>query len=225
MNVVVAAESVLLRAGLTRLLEDAGMPVVAQAEDAEDTVRKARAFRPDVVVIALADVPRREALNGAGVLVLAEDERAAFTLLDSDPRGVGYLIEPDVQRFISAVREVAAGGSVLDPSVVAQVVGRRSRRDALTEREREVLELMAEGRSNRAIAKRVYLSERAVERHVTSIFDKLRLEPSSKRHRRVLAVLAHVHGQASTFGRSRRNTGSGGGAPSWTTSRAPSPVA
>ena len=90
------------------------------------------------------------------------------------------------------MREVAAGGSVLDPAVVAQVVGRRSRRDALTEREREVLELMAEGRSNRAIAKTVYLSERAVERHVTAIFDKLRLEPCRKQHRRVLAVLAHL---------------------------------
>jgi DNA-binding NarL/FixJ family response regulator len=142
------------------------------------------------VVLALADAPRRQDLDGAGVLVLADDERAAMTLLDKDPRGVGYLIEPDVARFISAVREVAAGGSVLDPAVVSQVVG--SRRNVLTEREREVLELMAEGRSNRAIAKAVFLSERAVERHVTSIFDKLRLEPSRTRHRRVLAVLAHL---------------------------------
>ncbi len=190
MNVLVAADSALLRAGLTRLLEDARMPVVAQAEDAAETVRKARAHRPNVVVLALADPPRRQDLDGAGVLVLADDERAAMTLLGADPRGVGYLIEPDVARFVSAVREGAAGGSVLDPAVVAQVVGRRSGRDVLTEREREVLELMAEGRSNRAIAKTVYLSERAVERHVTSIFGKLRLEPSSKRHRRVLAVVA-----------------------------------
>jgi DNA-binding NarL/FixJ family response regulator len=190
MNVLVAADSALLRAGLTRLLEDARLPVVAQAGDAEQTVRKVRAHRPDVVVLALADAPRRQDLDGAGVLVLADDERAAMTLLDKDPRGVGYLIEPDVARFISAVREVAAGGSVLDPAVVSQVVG--SRRNVLTEREREVLELMAEGRSNRAIAKAVFLSERAVERHVTSIFDKLRLEPSRTRHRRVLAVLAHL---------------------------------
>jgi DNA-binding NarL/FixJ family response regulator len=192
MNVLVAADSALLRAGLTRLLEDARLPVVAQAEDAEEAVRKVRAHRPDVVVLALADTPRRQDLAGTGVLVLADDESEAMTLLEADPRGVGYLIEPDVARFISAVREVAAGGSVLDPSVVSQVIGRRSRRDVLTERELEVLELMAEGRSNRAIAKTVFLSERAVERHVTSIFDKLRLEPSRKRHRRVLAVLAHL---------------------------------
>jgi DNA-binding NarL/FixJ family response regulator len=192
MNVLVAADSVLLRAGLTRLLLDAGLSVVAEADDATETVRKVRAHRPDVVVLALAVAPRREDLDGAGVLVLADDARAAMRLLGANPRGVGYLIEPDVARFTSAVREVAAGGSVLDPAVVAQVVGRRSRRDALTEREREVLQLMAEGRSNRAIAKTVYLSERAVERHVTAIFGKLRLEPSSKQHRRVLAVLAHL---------------------------------
>jgi DNA-binding NarL/FixJ family response regulator len=192
MNVLVASDSTLLRAGLTRLLLEAGLPVVAEADDAEETVRKVRAHRPDVVVLALAEAPRRQDLDGVGVLMLAEDESAALKLLDASPRGVGYLIEPDVARFISAVREVAAGGSVLDPAVVAQVIGRRSRRDALTEREREVLALMAQGRSNRAIAKTVYLSERAVERHVTAIFDKLRLEPCRKRHRRVLAVLAHL---------------------------------
>ncbi len=192
MDVLVAADSALLRAGLTRLLLDADLSVVAEADDAVETIRKVRAHRPDVVVLALADAPRREHLDGAGVLVLAEDESAALKLLDAGPRGLGYLIEPDVGRFISAVREVAAGGSVLDPAVVAQVVGRRARRDALTDREREVLQLMAEGRSNRAIAKTVYLSERAVERHVTAIFGKLRLEPCRKRHRRVLAVLAHL---------------------------------
>ena len=192
MNVLVAADSVLLRAGLTRLLEDAGLSVVAEAEDAPDTVRKASAHRPDVVVLALAEAPRRQELDGAGVLVLAEDEGAALALLDAGPRGLGYLIEPDVTRFISAVREVAAGGSVLDPAVVAQVVGRRSRRDALTDREAEVLALMAEGRSNRAIARTVYLSERAVERHVTAIFDKLRLPQTPRTHRRVLAVLSHL---------------------------------
>jgi DNA-binding NarL/FixJ family response regulator len=192
MNVLVAADSVLLRAGLTRLLLDAGLSVVAEADDAVDALRKAHAHRPDVVVLALAQPPRRQDLAGAGMLVLAQDAQSALKLLDAGPRGLGYLIEPDIARFISAVREVAAGGSVLDPAVVAQVVGRRSRRDALTEREREVLQLMAEGRSNRAIARTVYLSERAVERHVTAIFGKLRLEPSSQRHRRVLAVLAHL---------------------------------
>ena len=107
----------------------------------------------------------------------------------------GYLLAeevPDVERFISAVREVAAGGSVIDPAVVPQVLGRRSTRNAFTDREREVLNLMAAGRSNKAIAQQAYLSERAVERHVTSIFDKLRLPPSNRTHRRVLAVRAHL---------------------------------
>ena len=122
-------------------------------------------------------------------------------LLDDRPAGIGYLLEhriPDVDRFVSAVRQVAAGGSVLDPAVVAEVLGRRTARDTLTEREREVLELMAQGRSNRAIAATAYLSERAVERHVTSIFDKLRLA-AVRTHRRVLAVLAHSRSAGSTL--------------------------
>jgi DNA-binding NarL/FixJ family response regulator len=197
LRIVVAADSALFRAGLARLLEEAGMQVVAQAASADDLLRKSRAHKPDVAVIALADPPRREQLSEAGVLVLARqvDERLAMGLLDAGTEGVGYLLEervPDVQRFLSGVREVAAGGSVLDPAVVTQVLGRRFRRDVLTPREREVLTLMAQGRSNRAIAEQAYLSERAVERHVTAIFDKLRLQPSSGTHRRVLAVLAHV---------------------------------
>ena len=183
MNVLVAADSALLRAGLTRLLLDAGLSVVAQADDAADAVRKARAHQPDVAVSRSRERRAARTCRRRRAHARAAGRRApALALLDASPQGVGYLLEdrvPDVERFISAVREVAAGGSVLDPAVVAQVLGRRSRRDALTEREREVLQLMAEGRSNRAIAQTVYLSERAVERHVTAIFDKLRLEPSA----------------------------------------------
>jgi DNA-binding NarL/FixJ family response regulator len=197
MRVIVAADSALMRAGLSRLLEDSGFHVVADAEDAADLVRRVRAQAPDVAVAALALPPRREELRGTGLLVLARraGDRGALALLNAGTEGVGYLIEeriPDVDRFVAAVREVAHGGSVLDPSIVAQMVGRRVTRDALTPREREVLELMAQGRSNRGIASTVYLSERAVERHVTAIFDKLRLRPERGAHRRVLAVLAHT---------------------------------
>jgi DNA-binding NarL/FixJ family response regulator len=197
MRVIVAADSALMRAGLSRLLEDSGFDVVAEAEDAADLVRRVRALAPDVAVVALALPPRREELRGAGLLVLARRaaDRGALALLNAGTEGVGYLIEervPDVDRFVAAVRQVGNGGSVLDPSIVAQMVGRRVARDALTPREREVLELMAQGRSNRGIANTVYLSERAVERHVTAIFDKLRLRPERGAHRRVLAVLAHT---------------------------------
>jgi DNA-binding NarL/FixJ family response regulator len=194
LRVLVAADSVLMREGLARLLADAGMDVVAQADDGEDLTRKAGAHRPDVAVAALARPPPRGRLP---MLLLGRraDSALAVQLLDASPAGVGYLLEeriPGVDRFLSAVREVAAGGSVLDPAVVAQVLDRRSRRDVLTPREREVLALMAEGRSNRAIAETAYLSERAVERHVTAIFGKLRLPPASGTHRRVLAVLEHL---------------------------------
>jgi DNA-binding NarL/FixJ family response regulator len=195
LRIVVAADRALMREGLARLLEDAGFSVVARAEDAADLVRKVGAHRPDVAVISLVKGPRREELGSASVLVVARSTGCAMAVLNGGTEGVGYLVEdriPDVERFVSAVREVAAGGSVLDPAVVAQVVGRRTRRDPLTPREREVLDLMAQGRSNRAIAETVYLSERAVERHVTSIFEKLRLAPAPGIHRRVLAVLAHV---------------------------------
>ena len=145
-------------------------------------------------MVSLEDVTRDDQLP---LLMLAQsvDHERALALLDTSPAGVGYLLEhrvPDVGRFLSAVREVAAGGSVLDPAVVAEVLGRRASATTLTPREREVLTLMAEGRSNRAIAATAYLSERAVERHVTAIFDKLRLPQSGRTHRRVLAVLTHL---------------------------------
>lgn len=195
LKVIVAADSVLLRAGLARLLEAAGLDVVARASDFEELTRKARAHRPDVAVTALDDTPYR--IDDLPVLMLAQsvDHERALALLDAGPAGVGYLLEhrvPDVERFVSAVRQVAAGGSVLDPTVVAEVLGRRGSRDTLTDREREVLTLMAEGRSNRAIAATAFLSERAVERHVTAIFNKLRLPRTPRTHRRVLAVLSHL---------------------------------
>jgi DNA-binding NarL/FixJ family response regulator len=195
MRVIIAADSALLRAGLARLLRDAGMDVVATAGDCAELARKARAHQPDVAVVSLDDTPCRS--DRLPVLMLAQsvDHERAVALLDNSPAGVGYLLEhrvPDVERFVAAVREVAAGGSVLDPAVVAEVLGRRTTRDVLSAREREVLELMAEGRSNRAIAATAYLSERAVERHVTAIFDKLSLPQTPRTHRRVLAVLSHL---------------------------------
>src|SRR3954470_13640033 len=199
LKVLIATDSTLMGAGLDRLLADAGMQVVGHARDADDLGRKARAHRPDVAVVALADPPCRDEHTALLVLAQQVDEQRALALLEASPAGVGYLLEhrvPNVERFVSAVREVAAGGSVLDPAVVAQVLDRRARRDALTPREREVLELMAQGRSNRAIAQAAFLSERAVERHVTAIFDKLRLPQSSGTHRRVLAVLTHLRASA-----------------------------
>jgi DNA-binding NarL/FixJ family response regulator len=194
LHVIVAADSALLRAGLSHLLEDHGITVVAQAGDGAELQRKARAHRPDMAVVALKEPPAREALPML-VVAHAADPDVALDLLDDRPAGAGYLLEeriPDVGRFIAAVREVAAGGSVLDPEVVSLMLGRRTARDAFTPREREVLNLMAQGRSNKAIARQAYLSERAVERHVTAIFGKLALHPSSRTHRRVLAVRAHL---------------------------------
>jgi DNA-binding NarL/FixJ family response regulator len=193
LRLIVAADSALLRAGLARLLGDAGLDVVATARDGAELTRKARAYKPDVAVVALDEVPARV----VPTLVLAQsvDQDRALALLDDSPAGAGYLLEhriPDVNRFVTAIRQVAAGGSVLDPAVVAEVLGRRAERDTLTAREREVLTLMAQGRSNRAIAATAYLSERAVERHVTSIFGKLRLPPTGRTHRRVLAVRHHL---------------------------------
>src|SRR4051812_14624830 len=197
LRVLIAADSALMRAGLTRLLKEADMHVVAEAADCAELKRKAGAHKPDVAIVALTNAPWRDELPDLKLLVLAPsvDPDIAIRLLDTSPAGVGYLLEhrvPDVNRFVSAIKEVANGGSVLDPAVVVQVLARRARRDTLTPREREVLELMAQGRSNKAIAESAFLSERAVERHVTAIFDKLRLPPKAGTHRRVLAVLAHL---------------------------------
>ena len=212
MRIVIADDAVLLREGAARLLEDAGFEVVAQAGDAEDLMRKVRAHKPDVAVIDIRMPPDnvddglraaleiRSELPNVGLLLLSQyvEERYLSQLLADGAEGVGYLLKDrvaDVERLSDAVRRVAEGGSVLDPEVVAHMLGRRERDDpldTLTPREREVLGLMAEGRTNRAIAEHLVVSERAVERHVTAIFGKLGLTASEGDHRRVLAVLAFL---------------------------------
>ena len=212
MRVIVADDSMLVREGVVRLLEEAGFEVVGQAGDGEALMRKARAHKPDIAIIDIRMPPThtdeglraalaiREEMPGTGVLVLSEyiEEEYAVELLGDDAAGVGYLLKDrvlDPERFADAVRRVAEGGSALDPEVVSQMLGRRRIKDPLAEltsRERKVLGLMAEGRSNRAIAETLVISERAVEKHVTSIFAKLNLPPAAEDHRRVLAVLAFL---------------------------------
>ena len=214
MRIVIADDAVLLREGAARLLEDSGFEVVAQAGDAEDLLRKVRAHKPDVAVIDIRMPPDnvddglraaleiRSELPNVGLLLLSQyvEERYLSQLLADGAGGVGYLLKDrvaDVERLSDAVRRVAEGGSVLDPEVVAHMLGRRERDeplDELTPREREVLALLAEGRTNRAIAEDLVVSERAVERHVTAIFGKLGLTAGEGDHRRVLAVLAFLRG-------------------------------
>ena len=212
MRVVVADDHVLLREGVVRLLEEWGFEVVAQAGDADDLLRKVNAHRPDVAVVDIRMPPTgtddglRAALEirakhpGTAVLVLSQyvEEAYALELVGDASGGVGYLLKDrvaDVERFVEAVRRVGEGGSALDPEVVAQLVGRARREDPLEEltpRETEVLGLMAEGRSNNAIAAQMVVTERAVEKHVTSIFGKLGLPQAPEDHRRVLAVLTFL---------------------------------
>jgi len=209
---VIADDAVLLREGAARLLEEAGFEVVGQAGDAEDLMRKVRAHKPDVAIIDVRMPPDnsddglraalsiRQELPDVGILLLSQyvEERYATELLEHGADGVGYLLKErvaDVAQFVEAVHQVAARRSVLDPEVVAHMIGGRRRRrslDALDDREREVLARMAEGASNRAIAERMFLSERAVERSITAIFDRLGLRASRQAHRRVLAVLAYL---------------------------------
>ena len=211
-RVVLADDSVLFREGVARLLEDAGFEVVGQSGTADDLLLKVRSYKPDVAIVDIRMPPTqtdeglqaakeiREKHPATGVLVLSQyvESGYALELLQDSAEGVGYLLKDrvsDIGEFAAAVRRVADGGSALDPSVVAQLVGRRRRDDPLadlTAREREVLELMAEGLSNIAIAGRIFVTERAVEKHVTSIFQKLRLPAAPDTHRRVLAVLAFL---------------------------------
>jgi DNA-binding NarL/FixJ family response regulator len=211
-RVVIAEDSLLVRAAVVRLLEEAGIEVVGEAGDGDDLVRKVRAHRPDVAIIDIRMPPEhldeglqaaraiRRELPGVGILLLSQyvEERYATELLEHGADGVGYLLKErvaDVAQFVEAIHQVAARRSVLDPEVVAHMIGGRRRRqslDALDEREREVLARMAEGASNRAIAERMFLSERAVERSITAIFDRLGLCASRQAHRRVLAVLAYL---------------------------------
>jgi len=209
---VVADDSILLREGVVRVLEDDGFEVVGQAGDAEDLLRKVGAHQPDVAVVDIRMPPNltddglqaakkiRAEYPGTGVLVLSQylEESYALDLVADSAEGVGYLLKDrvaEIDRFTESVRRVGSGGSALDPEVVSHLLGRRRREDpleVLTAREREVLGLMAEGRSNIAIAESLVVTERAVEKHVTSIFSKLDLAPTAEDHRRVLAVLTYV---------------------------------
>jgi DNA-binding NarL/FixJ family response regulator len=210
---VIADDSVLLREGVARLLTEAGFDVVGQAADADELLLEVADKGPDVAIVDIRMPPTHtdEGLRAArqlrslypelGVLVLSQFVRPsyAFELLADDASGVGYLLKDrvsDLHELSDAVHRVGEGGSVLDPSVVAQLVGRRRPRndpiDELTDRERDVLALMAEGRSNHAIAERLFITDRTVEKHVKSIFMKLNISATQDDHRRVLAVLAYL---------------------------------
>jgi len=211
-RVVLADDSVLLREGVARILDEAGFEVVGQAGNADELMLKVRSYTPDVAIVDIRMPPTHtdEGLRAAqeirekhptcGVLVLSQYVEATYAmeLLAESAEGVGYLLKDrvsDVNEFADAVRRVGEGGSALDPTIVSQLVGRRRRDDPidqLTPREREVLGLMAEGRSNSGIAEQLVVTERAVEKHVTSIFAKLRLPAAPEDHRRVLAVLAYL---------------------------------
>jgi DNA-binding NarL/FixJ family response regulator len=205
---------VLLREGVARILAEAGFEVVGQAGTADELMLKVRSYSPDVAIVDIRMPPThtdeglraaqeiREKHPGIGVLVLSQYVEPAYAmeLLAESAEGVGYLLKDrvsDVGEFADAVRRVGDGGSALDPTIVSQLVGRRRGDDPLsqlTAREREVLGLMAEGRSNQGIAERLVVTERAVEKHVTSIFGKLQLPAAPADHRRVLAVLAYLGG-------------------------------
>jgi DNA-binding NarL/FixJ family response regulator len=213
MRVVIADDSVLLREGLARLLTEAGFEVVGQAGDGEELLAQVEDTHPDVAIVDIRMPPThtdeglrtarelRRRHPGIGVLVLSQYVRPSYALelLEDGADGVGYLLKDrvsDVAELAESVRRVGAGGSVLDPSVVSQLVHRhRSREDPvarLTDREREVLALMAEGRSNKAIADRLFVTEHTVEKHIQNILAKLDIFESAEDHRRVLAVLTFL---------------------------------
>jgi DNA-binding NarL/FixJ family response regulator len=212
LRIVIGEDDVLLREGMVRLLAEAGHEVVAQAGDADDLLRKTLAHRPDVAVIDVQMPPRREddglvaalevrrRLPDTGVLVLSQfyEESYALDLIGDRAEGVGYLLKErvgDVAAFVEALQRVAAGGSALDPQVVGRMLGRRRGHgplDQLTPRERDVLGVMAEGKSNLGIAEELVISEAAVEKHVTGIFSKLGIGATTTDHRRVLAVLMYM---------------------------------
>jgi DNA-binding NarL/FixJ family response regulator len=214
LRVVVGEDQPLVREGVVHVLSEAGFDVVGVAADAEDLVRKTRAHKPDVVITDIQMPPDgtddglraareiRASQPGVGVLVLSQflEDRYALELVGDHAEGVGYLLKDrvgDIPSFVEAVRRIAGGGSVLDPEVVARLVGRRRKRSALDElsaRERQVLALMAEGRSNPGIAEVLVVTVPAVERHVSGIFNKLGLRPAPEDHRRVLAVLKYLSG-------------------------------
>jgi DNA-binding NarL/FixJ family response regulator len=211
-RVVVGEDQPIVREGIVHILQDGGFEVAATAGDAQELVRKVRTYRPDVVVTDIQMPPDhtddglraaleiRAAQPDVGVLILSQflEDRYAFDLVAGGAQGVGYLLKEkvgDLRMFTDAVRRVASGGSALDPDVVARLIGRPRRNsplDQLTKRERQVLSLIAEGRSNAGVADELVVTIAAVERHVTSIFDKLGLRQSPEQHRRVVAVLTYL---------------------------------
>jgi serine/threonine-protein kinase len=212
LRVVIAEDTVLLREGLRRVLTDAGLDVAGTAGDADQLLKLVETLRPDVVLTDIRMPPDqateglqaaleiRRRWPGTAVIVLSQhvETEHLFELLAGDPRGIGYVLKErvaDVAQFTGAIRRVAAGESVIDPQVVSRLVA-RPRRDSpletLTERELAVLALMAEGRSNQAIAVQLYMSPKTVETHVGSLFAKLGLLPAAEDHRRVLAVLTYL---------------------------------
>jgi DNA-binding NarL/FixJ family response regulator len=214
MRVVIAEDSVLLREGLARLLAEAEFDVVAQVGNAPDLRAVVRREKPDVAIVDIR-MPPTQTDEGAqaaeeiraehpevGILLLSQvvEPRHALKLFSESPEGFGYLLKDrvlEIDDFVEAVRRVGRGGTAMDPEVVAQLLGRRrqgSRLDELTPREREVLGLMAEGRSNQGICAKLFLSPKTVETHVASIFMKLGLQQAPDDHRRVLAVLAYLAG-------------------------------
>jgi DNA-binding NarL/FixJ family response regulator len=213
LRLVLADDSLLLREGIARLLVEAGFEVAAQAGSAEELLGAVREQRPDVAIVDIRMPPsyvdeglraveaiRAEHGTAVGILVLSQYVETTFALrlVADGSGGVGYLLKDrveDLDDFADSIRRIARGGSVIDPEVVAQLVGRRRAKvplDDLTEREREVLALMAEGRSNQAICDRLFLAPKTVEAHIANIFSKLELLPAPDDHRRVLAVLAHL---------------------------------
>ena len=213
MRVLIADDSLLIRDGLASLLRETGIEVVAQAESVDGLLRKVAGHRPDVAIIDIRMPPTHtdEGLRAAaeirsrypevGILILSQyvEVGVATRLLAESAAGIGYLLKDrvtDFEDFIAALRRIARGGSVLDPKVVSQLLAGVDGADdpvaELTPREREVIALVAEGRSNKGIAQRLFITERAVQKHVTSIFMKLGLPPSDDDHRRILAVLAYV---------------------------------
>ena len=210
----VGEDQPIVREGIVHILQDGGFEVVATAGDAQELVRKVRTYHPNVVVTDIQMPPDRtdDGLRAAleiraaqpevGVLILSQflEDRYAFELVADGAQGVGYLLKEkvgDLRMFTDAVHRVASGGSALDPDVVARLIGRPRRNsplDQLTKRERQVLSLIAEGRSNAGVADELVITIAAVERHVTSIFDKLDLRQSPEQHRRVVAVLTYLRG-------------------------------